>query len=141
MSRGMLRAAGGSDAASWRLPLVCGALALMAMLTVDDAARRLLMLLVLAPLLEEAVFRAGLQEALQRRWRPQPANAVTALAFGLAHALARADAAAFAAALPALLIGAVYARTGRLRYCVALHAAMNALWLRWSMAGGLPGIL
>jgi membrane protease YdiL (CAAX protease family) len=99
-------------------------------------AQRLVMLLVFAPVLEEAVFRAGLHEALLRRWysRPHLANAVTALAFGLAHAAVRADATAFAAALPALLIGVVYQRTGRLRYCVALHAAMNAAWLGWRMA-------
>jgi membrane protease YdiL (CAAX protease family) len=95
------------------------------------------MLLVLAPLLEETVFRAGLQEALLRHWRRRPclANAMSAAAFGLAHAAVRADAAALAAALPALLIGAVYQRTGRLRYCIVLHAAMNAAWLGWSMTG------
>jgi hypothetical protein len=30
---------------------------------------------------------------------------------------------------PALLIGAAYSRRRRVRECVALHAAMNALWL------------
>jgi membrane protease YdiL (CAAX protease family) len=95
---------------------------------------RLIMLLVLAPLLEETVFRAGLQEALLRRSRQSPllANVLTAAAFGLAHAFARGDAAAFAVALPALLVGAVYGRRGRLRECVVLHAAMNAAWLAWS---------
>ena len=100
------------------------------------------MLLLVAPLLEEPVFRAGLQEALLRRWhwRPYLANGFTAAAFGLAHAALRADATAFAAALPALMIGVVYQRTGRLRLCVVLHAVMNAAWLAWSLAGAaLPG--
>ena len=34
-----------------------------------------------------------------------------------------------AVAVPALAVGVVYARTGRVRDCVVLHAAMNALWL------------
>ena len=98
--------------------------------------QRLWVLLVLAPLIEEAVFRAGLQEALLRRWNaPLWANVFTALAFGLAHAAARGDAAGFAVAVPALLIGAVYGRWRQLRLCVALHAAMNALWLTWGLIG------
>jgi membrane protease YdiL (CAAX protease family) len=88
-------------------------------------------LLVVAPVLEEAVFRAGLQEALLRRpaLAPWLANGLTALVFGLAHALLRGSAGALAVALPALLIGVVYARWRRLRWCVALHALMNAMWL------------
>jgi len=31
--------------------------------------------------------------------------------------------------LPALLIGAVYNRWRQLRWCVLLHAGMNAVWL------------
>ena len=98
--------------------------------------QRVWVLLVLAPLIEEAVFRAGLQEALLRRWNaPLWANVFTALAFGLAHAAVRGDAAGFAVAVPALLIGAVYGRWRQLRLCVALHAAMNALWLMWGLIG------
>ena len=98
--------------------------------------QRVWVLLVLAPLIEEAVFRAGLQEALLRRWNaPLWANVFTALAFGLAHAAVRGDAAGFAVAVPALLIGAVYGRWRQLRLCVALHAAINALWLAWNLIG------
>nr|WP_229429729.1 JDVT-CTERM system glutamic-type intramembrane protease [Massilia sp. ZL223] len=105
--------------------------------------QHLAVLLVLSPLLEETVFRAGVQEVLRRRWPAAPRLAIagTALAFGAAHALVRADAAAFAVALPALLIGAVYQRTGRLRYCIALHAAMNAAWMGYTAAvSWFPGI-
>lgn len=87
-------------------------------------------LLVAAPLLEEAVFRAGVQEALLRRGRALLlANAVTALLFGAAHVAVRGEPAAFAVVLPALAIGWLYERTRRLRWCVLLHAAMNAAWL------------
>ena len=88
------------------------------------------LLLVLAPVLEELVFRAGLHESLLRRLRaPWVANALTALVFALAHVLVRGETAAFAVALPALLIGIVYQRWRKVWPCVLLHAAMNAIWL------------
>jgi membrane protease YdiL (CAAX protease family) len=119
-------------AAPWRAAALFAAAALVvvAALSAGTPLPRVWMLLLVAPLAEEAVFRAGLQELLLRRWQaPLAANLWTALIFGLAHALVRADASAFAVAVPALLIGWVYGRTRRLRDCVALHAAMNALWL------------
>ena len=142
----LLRAAAtGSAGMPYRVPLVTVGVLMSAMVLTPALAaaasghgwQRLATLLVLAPLLEETVFRAGLQEALLRRWHALPclANAVTAAAFGFAHGVVRGDAAAFAVALPALLIGAVYQRNGRLRHCVALHAAMNAAWLAWSVTG------
>jgi membrane protease YdiL (CAAX protease family) len=111
--------------------LAAGVLVVVAALSAGSPLpQRLWMLLLVAPLAEEAVFRAGLQEVLLRRWQaPLAANLWTALTFGLAHALVRADPGALAVAAPALLIGWVYGRTRRLRDCVALHAAMNALWL------------
>ena len=93
---------------------------------------RILVLLVLAPLLEETVFRAGLHEALLRRLRrPDVANALTVLAFAIAHALAQGDARALAVALPAWLVGSVYERERRLRPCITLHALFNAAWIAW----------
>lgn len=96
---------------------------------------RVWLLLAIAPLLEEAAFRAGLQEALLR-WTKAPwvANVSTAIAFGVVHAAVRGDIGAFAVVLPALLIGFVYERSRKLRHCVALHAAMNAFWLLWTMS-------
>ncbi len=91
---------------------------------------RVAMLLALAPLAEEVVFRAGVQEELLRlRMSPWLANAATALAFALAHALARGSLLGLAVVAPALLLGSVYGAQRRLRWCVLLHAAMNALWL------------
>lgn len=104
-------------------------------------AQRAWILLALAPLAEEAVFRAGLQEYLLRRLRtPWVANGLVALAFALVHVATRGEWAHFAVFVPALLVGAVYERWGRLRLCVGLHAAMNALWLVSSLPGTpLPG--
>lgn len=132
---------------AWRRtpwPLATALLALLAVGAAATAAgvggQRVWVLLVVAPLLEEAVFRAGLQDLLLRHTRPVwRANLLTALAFGLAHAALRGDAWAFAVAIPALLLGRVYERTRQLRLCVALHAAMNALWLVGHLAGWLPG--
>ncbi len=95
-------------------------------------------LLVVSPLLEESVFRAGLQEWLLRRGTsPSRANLSTALAFGALHALVRLQWAAFAVGLPALLIGGVYGHWRVLRWCVVMHAAMNGAWLIWrSNSGG-----
>ena len=99
------------------------------------APERVLMLLVVAPLLEETVFRAGLQEALVRHLRaPLLANVLTAAGFGLAHALWRGEASGLLVAGPALVIGAVYARRRRLVPCIGLHAAMNAVWLGWILS-------
>lgn len=128
----------GAPILRWSSALLALSLLLAAMLATSSGAGlgRVAVLLVFAPLAEEAVFRAGLQEALLRRQGSAlVANGLTALAFGLAHVLVRGDAGAFVVAAPALLIGAVYGRWRRLRLCVALHAAMNAVWLGWAAVG------
>lgn len=93
-------------------------------------------LLLIAPGLEELVFRTGLQETLLRRWPPHDrfirglaVNAATACAFAAAHVALRADAFAVLTALPALSIGYLYQRQRRLAPCIALHALFNTIWL------------
>jgi hypothetical protein len=100
-----------------------------------------------APFVEEIVFRCGLQSWLIERLgadrcprRAALANAATALAFAAAHLAVRPGVLAAATLLPALLLGAVYQRTRRVRHCVALHAAFNALWLV-ALATGLAAQL
>lgn len=118
------------------LAVVCVALA-----SAGAGVQHLAILLVLAPLIEESAFRAGLQEALLLRWKtPLAANAMTALVFGVGHVALRGDLAAFAVAAPALLIGAAYGRWRRLRVCFVLHAGMNAVWLAWGLLGS-PSII
>ena len=96
---------------------------------------RWLMLLLIAPVTEELVFRGGLHEALLRQVRPRHvagtlgANALTALAFAAAHAANHATLLAGLTLLPALLIGHVYQQTRRLAPCIVLHALLNASWL------------
>jgi membrane protease YdiL (CAAX protease family) len=97
-------------------------------------APRVLLLLLLAPLLEEAAFRAGLQEALlARRWPAHAANLLTALAFAALHVWVQGSWQAAWVVVPAVLIGAAYNRWRRVRWCVLLHAAMNAAWLAMTL--------
>ena len=103
--------------------------------------------LVLAPVLEEVVFRGGLHAALLRRKsRPLLAgagriNALVAAAFGLAHALTRSLVLGLAVLPMALVIGWVYERTGRVRHCVWIHAGCNAAWFAVGDKTGLAGAL
>jgi hypothetical protein len=89
-----------------------------------------LTLVLVAPLGEELVFRAGLQEQLHR-WGAAalPANLGATAAFALAHALARSGVLAVAVCVPSLCLGALYAARRRVAPCVAVHAAFNAAWL------------
>ena len=91
----------------------------------------LVVALIIAPVLEEMVFRAGLHDGLLHDGAaPWLANLLTALAFAVAHMLLLGASAQTAlVVLPALLIGAAYNHWRRLRVCIALHMSMNALWL------------
>lgn len=113
------------------LALLAAACASIAM---GAPAWRALLLLLLAPVAEEVVFRAGLHEALLRRAvSPLLANTAVAVVFAMAHVATRVSLSAAAVLLPALAIGWIYQRTRRLAPCVALHAAMNALWMGWEL--------
>jgi membrane protease YdiL (CAAX protease family) len=93
-------------------------------------ASGLFVVLVAAPVVEEAVFRAGLQELLLLRgWHEAVANLATAAVFVLAHALTQTlrPLHALGVAGSALLLGWLYGRTRRLRLCIAAHAGMNAV--------------
>lgn len=86
-------------------------------------------LLLVAPLAEEIVFRAGLQQALLQRLAPHAANLATAIVFAAAHLALAPGLPAALTLLPALALGAVYGRTRRLAPCVAGHALFNGVWL------------
>ena len=114
------------------LPLALLAAALgWTLIAIGVSAWRALVLLLMAPVAEEIVFRAGLHEGLLRiSVAPWSANLLTALAFGAAHMLLLGVNLQTAFVwLPALLIGAAYNRWRRLSICIALHMAMNALWI------------
>lgn len=98
-----------------------------------------------APLLEEAVFRLGLQAQLERwlasathpalRHHAVPCAAVaTAVAFASVHAPQHGWG-CLAWLVPGLALGAVWANSRRWEWCVLIHAWFNlCLWLasRWA---------
>jgi len=82
-----------------------------------------------APITEELVFRAGIQDALARWVRPSLAVFAGSLLFAAAHAVTAHGALAALTFFPSLVLGTAYAFSGRLRIAVALHAFFNAVWL------------
>lgn len=117
----------------------------------DAGLRWAVLTLALAPWVEEVLFRAGLQVQLRRRCSAAAAIGLTALAFGAAHALvalavAHAPGAtslllAAGTALPALGIGWLYEKTGRLLPCIVAHAALNLMaWGAISSSAPLAGL-
>lgn len=106
--------------------LICGT-----QLAAPDTAT-LARLLLVAPLLEEWVMRAGLQEWLIRR-QPCPAGpgslappVWSAAAFGLLH-LGSGWLAALLVLPPGLVLALLYQRTRDWRACALLHCGFNAL--------------
>jgi membrane protease YdiL (CAAX protease family) len=120
----------GGPAQAWRL---VAALPLLAAAALVPAP--LWTSLLFAPIAEEVVFRAGLQESLLRRLGARhavdafTANLLTALAFAAAHVALRPGILACLTILPSLLVGRVYQQHRRLELCVALHAGFNLIWL------------
>ena len=84
-----------------------------------------LRLLILAPLLEEWIVRAGLHEWLLRRGAPAPALLGSAVAFSALH-LGSGPVAAALVFWPGLLFGAAYQRWRDWRLCALLHGLCNA---------------
>lgn len=89
----------------------------------DSTALKTLFLVVLAPCIEEFLFRRALIDRLAV-YGEKLAVVVSALAFGLFHGNLSQF---FYAFLLGLLFGYVYLRTGRLRYTIALHVGINSL--------------
>jgi membrane protease YdiL (CAAX protease family) len=89
-----------------------------------------LSLLLLAPVVEETLFRVGLQQRLVLCGvTPRRASAIAALTFIAAHGLARSWALAAAVSLPAFGLAWLYQRSGSLAACIGAHAGLNACWL------------
>jgi membrane protease YdiL (CAAX protease family) len=88
-------------------------------------------LLLIAPVIEEAIFRGGVQEwLLSQHWREWPANLAASVLFVGAHCLSRGlDLASLAVMVPALVFGWMYSRYRCLRLCIAMHMLMNMLWI------------
>ncbi|MFZ6758233.1 JDVT-CTERM system glutamic-type intramembrane protease MrtJ [Undibacterium sp. Ji50W] len=94
----------------------------------------LLRLLLLAPVLEELVVRAGLQQYLTGRLRQSGINAswlpvlISATVFSALH-VAAGWAMVVATFLPGLLLAMLYQWTRDWRLCALLHAVFNGMAL------------
>ncbi|WP_371869736.1 JDVT-CTERM system glutamic-type intramembrane protease MrtJ [Duganella flavida] len=82
-------------------------------------------LLLVAPLLEEWIMRAGLHHWLLHRTAPVPALLGSAAAFSALHLGSGLTAAALVFG-PGLLFGAAYQRWRDWRVCALLHGLCNA---------------
>jgi membrane protease YdiL (CAAX protease family) len=108
----------------------------------SEGALPVLLSLMTSAVLEEIVFRHGLQGGLQhagrlRLWGSHtawvsPANALSTAAFVLAHGLTRSWALAMAVLPASVCLGCLYERRRSLWLCMAAHGGMNALW--WLLA-------
>ena len=87
----------------------------------DSLVMRILVPVILAPLVEEYIFRRQLIDRL-RIYGGKLAVVISALAFGLFHGNLFQS---FYAFTLGLLFGYLYLNTGRLRYSVALHMIIN----------------
>lgn len=84
---------------------------------------KILFMVVLAPLIEELIFRRALIDRM-RIYGEKNAVLVSALIFGLFHGNLSQFFYAFALGL---VFGYVYVKTGRLRYSAALHMLINCM--------------
>lgn len=128
----LLEALRGAPIADDRNPLVLLLKSPEAGLPVKGAT--VLLAIVLAPLVEEILFRRILLSVFVRALRPAAALAATSLLFGLAHH-SHGD---FPWTVPVhawigAVLGALYLRTGNLWPAVLAHAVNNAVALGWAV--------
>ncbi len=86
-----------------------------------------LLLVVGAPFVEELLFRGLIQGAFTRRLGATPAIFVTAVIFCFAHVLNEGPVAPFVLFPPALILGYLKHRSGRLAPGMVAHATFNGL--------------
>ena len=92
-------------------------------------------IVVMAPIVEELLFRGGMQGHLLRKWKnPQWAILVSALIFGIVHGN---PVQMFFASILGLVLGWVYYRTGSLLPCMLMHFINNGTSvLLFHLSGG-----
>ena len=93
------------------------------LMTTNSKFFQLAVTVILAPIIEETIFRKFLITRI-RPYGEKLAIVTSALCFGLFHANLQQF---IYATLIGLVFGYVYTRTGKLRYSIALHMAVNAL--------------
>ncbi len=101
--------------------------------------RFLFKLLLWGPIVEEIVFRAGLQKHLMghfhNHWVP---NGITSVAFSLAHFLLMGNAASLMVFLPSMCLGYVYQYKGKIMWPIGLHIGFNFIFVTLMCATKTP---
>lgn len=93
-------------------------------------ARLYFKLLLWGPVVEELVFRAGLQKWLIRqRVHPHLANGMASTVFALMHYALSANPASLAVFIPSIALGWIYQKTNSLAWAIGLHVFFNLLFL------------
>jgi uncharacterized protein len=98
-----------------------------------------LLLIVVSPILEEWLLRAGLHDALARRWPERsrgwasPITLAVAVVFALAHAAVQWHWQGLLTLMPAWLIGWAYSESRSLGWAMSHHALANAALLTSSL--------
>lgn len=88
--------------------------------------------IVLAPLLEEVLFRGLLQSMLRRYMPPWPAVLVASGLFALTHSEPQNLPALF---ILSVVLGYNYERTGRLTPPIIIHGVFNGVFILWTLLG------
>lgn len=87
-------------------------------------------LLLWGPIVEELVFRAGLQKWLaQKLGRPYLANVLSSFMFALMHYALSGNLATLLVFLPSMLLGWVYQKTNSLMWAIVLHSIFNLMFV------------
>ncbi|MDX2051902.1 MAG: CPBP family intramembrane glutamic endopeptidase [Polyangiaceae bacterium] len=93
---------------------------------------------LIAPIVEESIFRGFVFSGFIRRYMPQNAVLLSALGFALVHA----NPWQFPVALGlGLVLGWVRLGSGSLWPCFFLHAIYNGCWTLAGLVGGIPGLV
>jgi uncharacterized protein len=93
-------------------------------------ARLYFKLLLWGPVVEELVFRAGLQKWLIRQTvSPHLANGITSSVFALMHYALSANPTSLAVFFPSIALGWIYQKTNSLAWAIGLHVFFNLLFL------------
>jgi membrane protease YdiL (CAAX protease family) len=92
--------------------------------------RFLFKLLLWGPIVEEIVFRAGLQRRLMGYFHKSwTANGITSVAFALMHYVLSGNPTSLAVFVPSMALGWFYQRTLNLSWVIGVHAVFNLLFV------------
>jgi membrane protease YdiL (CAAX protease family) len=98
-------------------------------------------LLLWGPIVEEIVFRAGLQRRLMGYFHNHwTANGIASVAFSLMHFVLSPNVGSLMVFAPSVILGWVYQYTGKVAWSIGLHSAFNLLFISYLCSSGLTSL-